>query len=281
MVLIVLAAVGAFLYAKQRAEGPNEAVKPPPTGLPHTPDYHSLLVDLQDPSRLLLGTHVGIYETTNGGRSWTFAGLEGDDAMNLVQPSEATIWLAGHNVLKRSSDGGKTWEDVHPEGLPGLDVHGFAADPRFRDASVLYAAVAGEGLYRSEDGGRTFEQVSRGVGPAVYGLSVTAAGYVLAAEQRGLRVSYDGGRTWTLLLEEPLVGVSARPGEGDTILATGAAGIFRSTDVGRTWTLILPLERGAGPIAWAGSEPDVGYAVGLDRRLYRTRDAGVTWSPVT
>lgn len=275
--VVALAALGAFWVAKRQAEGPNEAVAPPPAGLPNTPDYHSLLVDATDPDRVLLGTHVGIYETMDGGRSWTFAGLEGDDAMNLVRTTEGTLWVAGHNVLKRSADGGATWTDVRPDGLPGIDVHGFAVDPA--NDQVVYAAIAGEGLYRSEDGGVSFEQVSEGVGPAVYGLAVTRDGRVVAAEQRGVFASEDGGTTWKMLLEEAVVGLAVSPGDEQTVLAVGN-GIFRSADGGATWRKVQEISEGAWPVAWAPSDPERAYVVGFDRQLYRTTDAGATWATV-
>lgn len=275
--VVGLAALGAFWVAKQQAEGPNEAVAPPAAGLPDTPDYHSLLVDPGDPNRLLLGTHVGVYETADGGRTWTFAGLEGDDAMNLVRTSDGTLWVAGHNVLKKSVDAGATWEDVRPDGLPGLDVHGFAVDRAA--AGRMYAAVAGEGLYVSDDGGESFEQVSEGVGPAVYGLAVTSEGRLLAAEQRGVFASDDDGATWTMLLEENVVGLAISPEDERTIVATGN-GIYRSADAGANWRNVQEISEGAWPVAFAPSDPDVAYVIGLDRQLYVSRDAGATWRAV-
>jgi photosystem II stability/assembly factor-like uncharacterized protein len=277
ILVVALAALGAFWVAKEQAEGPNEAVAPPAVGLPHTPDYHSLLVDATDANRVLLGTHVGIYETMDGGRRWTFAGLEGDDAMNLVRTPTGTLWVAGHSVLKNSADGGASWTDVRPDGLPGRDVHGFAVDPG--DDQAIYAAIAGEGLYRSDDGGVSFEEVSKGVGPAVYGLAVTPDGRVLAAEQRGVFASEDGGTTWQTLLEENVVGLAVRPGDEQTILAVGS-GIFRSTDGGRTWRKVQEISEGAWPVAWAPSDPERAYVVGFDRELYRTDDAGASWQVV-
>jgi photosystem II stability/assembly factor-like uncharacterized protein len=279
--IVVLAAAGAFWVAKKQAEGPNEAVAPPATGLPHTPDYHSLLVDPEDPDRMLLGTHVGVYESADGGRTWTFAGLEGDDAMNLVRAGDGkTLWVAGHNILKKSADWGATWQDVDPDGLPGLDVHGFAVDPRFEDGSVIYAAVAGEGLYRSDDGGKSFEQISEGVGPAVYGLAVTAHGRVLAAEQRGVFASDDGGTTWKTLLEANVVGLAVQPLDDRIILTTGP-GIYRSADGGETWDKVQDIGEGSWPVAWAPSDPERAYVVGFDRKLYRSDDAGATWQVVS
>jgi photosystem II stability/assembly factor-like uncharacterized protein len=273
--IVALAAAGAFWVAKNQAEGPNEAVAPPPFGLPHTPDYHSLLVDAADADRLLLGTHVGIYESVDGGRRWTFAGLEGDDAMNLVPEPAGVLWVAGHGVLKKSADAGLTWENVDTDGLPSKDVHGFAVDPD--DDQRIFAAVAGEGLYRSEDGGGSFEEVSSGVGPAVYGLAVTPSGRVLAADQRGVSASDDGGSTWKVLLEEVAVGLAVSPADEDTILVTTPTGVVRSADGGETWDEVQPIPDGAWPVAFAPSEPERAYVVGFDRKLYRSDDAGATW----
>lgn len=277
--IVVLAAAGAFWVAKKQAEGPNEAVAPPPVGLPETPDYHSLLVDANDPNRVLLGTHVGIYESVDGGRKWTFAGLEGDDAMNLVRQPGGVLWVAGHGVLKRSENDGATWTSVEPDGLPGSDVHGFTIDPD--DPGAFYAAVAGEGLYRSEDGGESFEEVSSAVGPAVYGLAVTPGGRVLAADDRGVSVSEDGGATWEVVLEQVAVGIAVSPEDEDTILVTTTTGILRSTDGGTTWDEAQVIPDGAWPVAFAPGEPERAYVVGFDRKLYRSDDAGATWRIVS
>jgi photosystem II stability/assembly factor-like uncharacterized protein len=276
--VVLLIGVGAFLVAKRQAQGPSEAVTPPPVGLPHTPDYHALLVDPAAPSRLYLGTHVGLYRSEDGGRSWAFAKLEGQDAMNLARTHSGALWAAGHNVLAQSSDGGRTWTDVRPDGLPSIDIHGFTTDPT--EPERLYAAVAGEGLYRSSDGGKSFELASEEVGPAVYGLATTRDGRVLAADpERGLFASEDGGVTWTNVLARGVVAVAVNPADADTILAT-SSGILLSTDGGERWREVMPLATGAGPVAWSPSDPEIAYVVGFDRRLYRTEDAGVSWQVV-
>src|SRR6266568_8974137 len=143
--LVAIAVVLAVTLTRRGSSDRSSA------GLPHTPDYHSLLVSPDDASKLTLGTHNGLYQSVDGGRHWRFTALAGQDAMNLAHPSAATIWLAGHEVFKKSSNGGSSWQDVRPSGLPGLDIHGFAVAPR--DPNTLYAAIAGRGLYRSRDGG--------------------------------------------------------------------------------------------------------------------------------
>lgn len=248
------------------------------SGLPNTSDYHSLLIDPSNPQELLLGTHVGLYASSDGGRRWSFKALSADDAMNLARVKRGTLWLAGHQVFKKSVDGGATWRDVRPAVLPSLDIHGFAVDPR--NPKILLAAVAGRGLYGSRDGGKSFSLVSREVGGAVMALAVLPDGRILAGDMgRGLLESRNGGATWKQTLRAQLMGLAVNPDDPNRILATGV-GIALSTNGGRTWRSVLDLPSGAGPIAWSGSNPKLAYAVGFDRTLYRTLDSGNSWKPV-
>ena len=249
--------------------------------LPNTPDYHSLLVDPNDPQHLRLGTHFGLYESTDGGRAWAEAGLGGLDAMNLARSRRSqTVWAAGHMMFAKSTDGGASWSNVVPDGLPTLDIHGFAADPR--NPRHLYAAVAGEGLYQSTNGAASFSLVSKTVGPAVMALAVAPDGRILAGDMRqGLLVSRNGGASWTSVLGEGLMGLTINPKRPARLIATGSSGISLSTDGGSTWRVVQPIPDGAGPVAWAPSRPQVAYAVGFDRVLYKSVNGGASWQPVS
>lgn len=276
--LIAGIAAGVFLLAKDQAQSGGDGPAAATGGLPNTSDYHSLLVAPSNPEHILLGTHAGLYESSDGGRDWQRVALEGQDAMNLAHSEGKTVWTAGHNLFARSTDGGATWTDVRPEGLPSLDLHGFAVDPS--DSQTLYAAVAGRGLYRSRDAGQSFELISGDVGGAVMALAVTADGRILAGDiEQGLLISSDGGKSWKPVLRAGLMGLAINPADPNTVVATGP-GILLSRDGGRTWDEVLALADGAGPVAWSPSDPDVGFAVGFDRMLYRTSDRGQSWQPV-
>ena len=273
-------AAGAFFFARERATGGGEPVRPPAAGLPNTPDYHSLLVDATEPDHLLLGTHVGIYESENGGISWRFAGLDGKDAMHFAREDGGTLWVAGHGVLAKSSDGGRTWSDVRPKGLPGLDIHGFAVS---QDVDgLVYAAVAGKGLYRSDDGGAAFRLTSRDVGPAVTALAVTKDGVLFAADgDRGVLLNVNGdGDEWTTALDMPTVGLAANPLDPPRRRVLAAGSSLQLTKDGGEWRKVLSAEEGVGPVAFSPSAPDIAYAVGFDRKLYRSNDGGESWRPV-
>jgi photosystem II stability/assembly factor-like uncharacterized protein len=257
---------------------PSASEATPAAGLPDTPDYHSLMVSPTNAKSLLLGTHNGLFRSTDGGRTWAPDNLGGQDAMNLVRPGGQTLWVAGHMVLAKSVDGGRTWRDVRPGGLPGLDVHGFAADPR--STRTLYAAIAGTGLYRSKDGGNSFSEVSTDVGPAVMALAVMRDGRILAGDmERGLLVSRDGGKTWVQSLRARLMGLALNPTDPKRLLAAGP-GVMLSTNAGGSWKKVLDIPDGGGPVAWSKSSPKIAYVVGFDRTLYRTTDSGQTWSAV-
>lgn len=257
--------------------GGGEPAQPPPQGLPNTPDYHSLNLSANDPRVILLGTHQGLYRSTDGGRSWHFAAIGGQDAMNLARSGDAALWAAGHNVLARSTDGGRSWTDVRPSGLPSLDLHGFTTDPR--RPTTLFAAVAGRGLYLSTDNARTFRRASD-IGGSVMALAITPRGELFAGDmQRGLLASPDGGRTWREALNAQIMGLAVNPADPDRILATGT-GVFLSTDGGRRWREQLEVPDGAGPVAWAPSDPDVAYVIGFNRLMYRSADRGETWRVV-
>ena len=272
--VVVIAAVA---FAVQRNTTSGGA--PAGAGLPDAPDYHSLLVLQNDPDTLLLGTHQGIYRSSDGGRHWTTYRLGGQDAMNLARPGgRGTIWMAGHQVFARSTDGGDNWQPLQPTSLPSLDLHGFAVDPR--NPKTMYAAVAGIGLFRSDDSAVTFKQVSLKVGGSVMALAVTPRGEILAGDmQRGLLASSDSGKTWREVLNAQLAGLAINPSNPQQILAAGP-GIFRSVDGGIHWTQVARIGAGAGAVTWSPSEPRLAFAVGFDRVLYRSTDGGASWAPV-
>jgi photosystem II stability/assembly factor-like uncharacterized protein len=279
-------AAGAFFVAREQATG-GEPVDPPARGLPATPDYHALYVDPANPERLLLGTHVGIYESTNGGVSWRFAGLGGNDAMHFGRERDGTLWAAGHEVLERSDDGGATWETVRPDGLPSRDIHGFAVS---RDVDgLVYAAVYDEGLYRSDDGGASFRLISETVGPNVNALALTKDGVLFAADgERGVFANANGdGVQWVRALAMPTLGLASNRADPPAARVLAGGRSLQLFTHPRDWTEVLSLEgRWAGPVAFAASDPSLAYAVTFDPDergsgvLYRSRDGGATWRRV-
>ena len=245
--------------------------------IPRAFDYHSLLVSSDNPKELLLGTHNGMFRSLDGGRTWKAAGLAGRDVMNLAQDGPV-IWATGHEVFTASDDGGRTWQNLTPKGLPTLDVHGFAVSAG--GGRTLYAEIAGRGVYTSRDNGKSFQRLAADPAGAgmVMALTVALNGSIFAGDmQQGIYVHT--GHGWTRTATGMAMALSVDPNDARRVIAT-TRGIALSTDSGRTWSAALKSKVMFGPIAWSPTDPGVAYAVGYDRSLWRTTDAGKSWSRI-
>jgi photosystem II stability/assembly factor-like uncharacterized protein len=173
---------------------------------------------------------VGVYKSTNGGDSWQHCGLEysGSIGRILVHPQDpnrvyvgAMGRLFGNNAERgvyRSSDGGQSWEQTlflnDSTGAIDLAMHPSRPDTlyaamweRVRRPEYYYYGGYSSGIYRSYDGGDTWEKLQNGLpqgeagriglalSPAdpqvIYAQYITPIGHIM-----GVYRSNDGGDTW-------------------------------------------------------------------------------------
>lgn len=218
----------------------------------------------------------GVWKTTDAGRTWQPifddqpTGSIGDIA---VAPSDPNVIYVGSGEglqrpdlstgdgMYRSSDGGKTW--VHLGLREGQQIASISVDPK--DANRLFVAVLGHpygpnperGVYRSTNGGRTFEQV-------LYRDENTGAMQV-EIDPRNPRTVY--ADMW-----------AGRQGPWENGAWQGKeSGLFKSTDGGSTWKKLtkgLPtIEQGLGRIGF-------GISLSDPKRLYATVDANPRFAGV-
>ena len=218
-----------------------------------------------DGVRSNVSTGRGVYKTTDGGETWTFAGLYNAGQIGAVRihPTNPDIaWVAAMgDAFKRNEergifktvDGGKTWRKTLyvNDGVGAMDVEVQPGNP-----SVVYAwmsrlerkpwtIISGSrdgGFYKSTDGGDTFTQVKTGLPGDLIGkanLAVTAAkpdrvyALIEALPGGGFYRSDDSGQTWTLINPQPSLlqrpfyytTLGADPTNADVVYA-GAEGFF-------------------------------------------------------
>ena len=218
----------------------------------------------------------GVYRSNDGGHSWVHVGLEDTRHISSLRihptnPDIVFVAALGHAFgpneqrgIFRSKDGGKNWERVlyKSENAGGGDLSIDPGNPNFLVASIwqvrrnfwnLSSGGPDSGLWRSRDGGDTWEDVSSSPGlPALpfgkIGVAISPAkpGRIYAtieAHEPGVYRSDDYGDTWELVSDNrDLQGrpwyyqhIFADPQDADTawVLNYGA---WKSIDGGKTWT---------------------------------------------
>jgi photosystem II stability/assembly factor-like uncharacterized protein len=156
-------------------------------------------------------------------------------------------------------------------------------------------------LWRSDNNGNswfslpydTFNDIENGVWSStslVWAIAASASDPDRIAVSKGGTVlnSADGGRTWVMaIVPRTAINLDISPHDPDLVIAgltasaSGTSGIMRSTDGGRTFAPSgsgLP-SHNTQAIRFDPTDPDVVFA-GTDIGLYRSVDAGVTWSRV-
>jgi photosystem II stability/assembly factor-like uncharacterized protein len=273
----------------------------------------------------------GVWKTDDFGGTWTPifddqpTGSVGCIAVAATDPN--IIYVGSGEGLQRpdlsvgdgiykSTDAGKTW--THLGLRDGQQIPQIAVDPR--DANRIIVAVAGHpyaanperGIFRSTDGGRTFEKVlykDENVGGAdvIFDPTNPDVAYAALWEARqgpwenaawngtggGVYKSTDNGKTWRQLsggLPENIIqaNIAIAPSTPNRLFASVALSpglvIYRSDDAGETWTRITTDPRPAGRIGGGDlavirvdpKNPDVVYSASVVS--WKSIDGGKTWT---
>jgi hypothetical protein len=174
---------GSYMLASSGypANGNQGAWKSTDDGVTWTPhtisndnDPYNFDIDKTDKDHVLTAMHASdhIYESTDGGESWTDKGSSGAGGSNYVFFITSTTWIAisqdgSGNGTRRTTNSGSSWAEVGPM----EHAHGNAQifiDP---DNAHVYAAGHNNGVYRSTDGAASFTQISNTRGSTVFATS--------------------------------------------------------------------------------------------------------------
>lgn len=273
------------------------------SAVPASEWYWSLAVPSPNANVLLLGTGHGLYRSSDGGRHWAATGPAGLDTTSIVergstvfaagvsQAANATPTVVVHGgyfvgkgkpVFEQSTDAGSTWTPLVPRGLPAVAVQALAVDPSDQN---VYAVLRNGAVYRSSDAAHSFRLVTAKIGGTPWALAVTQGSHFIAGNMTTGAYLSPNGTSWQHTAFADLRGsrmvmeYAVQPGDPQHVLMT-SYGVLSSTDGGTSWQPSLKSKVMFGPVAFSSSTPTVAYAVGWDHSLWRTTNAGRTWTRV-
>jgi photosystem II stability/assembly factor-like uncharacterized protein len=230
-----------------------------------------------------------VHRSDDGGETWDRSeglGLpeEGELSLNAtwhVEPgSNGELWLGGDpGVLFRSDDRGETWKvneallshetrERWSPGAGGMCLHSINVDPD--DPGKLVIGISAAGVFRTDDGGASWEPVNKG----------TAADFLPDPYP-------DVGQCVHKVL--------VHPANRDRVWQQSHCGVYRSDDRGTSWERLdgngLPSDFGFA-LMLDPRDPDAAYvipeesamnrvATGGRLGVYQTRDAGASWDLLT
>jgi YVTN family beta-propeller protein len=219
---------------------------------------------------------------------------------------DSTLFIAGDYRRPQvfiSTDRGESWI-VASQGLPEAEVASLVISPHYAEDGTAYAWLQYKGLYRTTDGGQSWEQVKEEEDWYVQSMALspdfaTDQTLFVGALYSNLHRSDDGGFTWQSLggglpsgtVWVKALAISPEFARDGTLFAGLDQGIYKSTDRGQSWQAVnngLPYRSDgelAGVLALAIS-PDYAadqtlFAALFEHGVYKSTDGGANWYPAT
>ena len=259
-----------------------------------------------------LGYGDGVYKSVDGGKSWKNMGLKESRQIGMIAldphnsnivfvAAEGSAWGPGDDRgLYKTTDGGTTWEKVLEvsvnTGINNVVIHPHASNIMFATSEQrrrhVFTKIGGgpeTAVYKSVDGGNTWNKVSSGLpGADMGGMGIAISPvepfpiYLIieaALKEGGFFRSLDMGETWEKMSDHSSSGqyyneIYCDPVNPDKVYSMETVSQY-TLDGGKTWTSIGNNDRHVDDHAfWIDPNDTDHYMIGGDGGVYETFDNG-------
>jgi len=280
-------------------------------------DYYgvdSLVGAKTDPNCAYMSFNGKIYKSSNRGDSWAEATGNFNAPMDAngpgmgqrlqVDPANKDVVYYGSDRagLWVTFDGGGSWSQVDEQAVPFGDAAKFkklgVTTVRFDEKSgvdtigrtkTIFVTVAGRGVFRTVDAGKTWNKISGGTdGPADTG-SVRAAvvdkdgNYYMTDTSNQIVWRYNAQGKWESILKGKATAIDVDPFDSNRIFVVISAGgwVKRSTDFGKTWGSLdlLTAEESDTPWLVTANKPKIPRSawISAGQLLFDSVEKGKLW----
>ena len=260
----------------------------------------------------------GVYKSSDAGKTWSHIGFRESDGISKIRihpTNPDIIFVASFGKYSvpstergvfKSTDGGRTWRNVLYRGdrTAAIDISIDRTNPNvmyaamweaFRTEYTMSSGGAGSGLFKSIDGGDTWQEITRNpgmpkgligrIGVAASGANSNRVYALVENDSGGLFKSDDAGATWALVNGSRDIRqrafyythVHADPKNQDVVYMQNTS-MFRSTDGGKTTTNIGNGTHGDMHDLWIDPDDATHLVVGNDGGGAVSANTGGRWT---
>lgn len=311
-------------------------------GLEVTTSYAVVFDPFDQQHVLIANTDIGLMESKDGGENWLSATQNNGVPRSWANSTywiefdpkvKGRVWAAmsGTHDLPRpkmwrrngtkdylggvllSEDSGKSWQPVSKDIGEGATTHIMIDQDSDPESRTLYSCVFGKGVYKSMNGGKTWQQKNKGIDehePLAWRITQrkkdnnlflvinrkSEDGSIGSSEDGAIYQSKDGAESWTKVkLPDGTNGptsISFDPENEERLVLSAwgrktagkfspdqGGGIFVTDDDGSTWKPVLQSDQHIHDITYDRRNKTF-YACGFNGSAYRSEDRGNSWERI-
>ncbi len=203
---------------------------------PEGGSVNAIVVDPVDDRIAYAASPVGgVYKTENAGERWRPINDGIVDlhisALAMAPEDHATLYAGtSKGAVFKTVDAGQHWSEVGRASESGIRAFAITRE-------IIHAGT-GRGLFRSRDGGGTWEPSSLGSNAYIYFVAISPGGALFVKAAESIYVSENGGETWDRLTTAPPASAIAF-GPDRSVYLAGNFGVMASVDGGKNWEFVI------------------------------------------